>query len=80
VSAPQDLLIEIKHENKPSPGMVWRECCCADIDPCDTPCLSCEGRFGDPPIAPGAKSDGFTVVSVSPMKVCDRWVWRIVRK
>lgn len=28
----------------PKPGMVWRECDCAAIDPSDRPCLSCEAR------------------------------------
>lgn len=27
------------------PGNVWAECLCREIDPSDTPCLTCEGRY-----------------------------------
>lgn len=39
----------VKRESAPSPGFVWAECLCGEIDPADRPCVTCEGRFGDPP-------------------------------
>lgn len=35
----------IKRENKPDPGCEWAECLCREIDPSDTPCVTCEARF-----------------------------------
>ena len=35
----------IKRENKPEPGFEWAECLCREIDPSDTPCVTCEARF-----------------------------------
>ena len=35
----------IKRENKPDPGFEWAECLCREIDPSDTPCVTCEARF-----------------------------------
>ena len=27
-----------------SPGKVWAECLCKEVDPSDVPCIVCEGR------------------------------------
>jgi len=35
----------IKRENKPDPGFEWAECLCREIDPSDTPCVTCSVRF-----------------------------------
>lgn len=39
----------IKGENVPNPGHDCAECLCREIDPSDTPCLTCEGRYGAAP-------------------------------
>lgn len=31
--------------NAPDDGYSWRECCCAEIDPADTPCIVCDVRY-----------------------------------
>ena len=41
----------IKRENKPDPGFEWAECLCREIDPSDTPCVTCEARFPGLPSA-----------------------------
>lgn len=44
----------VKKENEPDSGFNWRECLCREIDPSDTPCVTCAVRFGDSPHgAPG---------------------------
>lgn len=43
----------IKTENAPDPGFVWRPCVCREIDPADTPCMSCVARFDEPRFLPG---------------------------
>jgi len=35
----------VKTESLPDPGFVWAECLCREIDPSDTPCLTCLARF-----------------------------------
>ena len=35
----------IKRENEPDPGFEWAGCLCREIDPSDTPCVTCSVRF-----------------------------------
>lgn len=35
----------VKTESLPDPGFVWAECLCREIDPNDTPCVTCSVRF-----------------------------------
>lgn len=39
----------IAGENAPSPGYTWAECLCHEIDPSDTPCVTCFARFKPEP-------------------------------
>lgn len=41
----------IKKEATPDVGFEWAECLCREIDPSDTPCVTCEARFPGLPSA-----------------------------
>ena len=41
----------IKKESLPDEGFKWDECLCKEIDPSDTPCVTCAVRFPDIPEA-----------------------------
>ena len=43
----------VKRDHPPDPGHVWRACDCREIDPSDTPCMTCSSRFRPEPCLPG---------------------------
>lgn len=53
------LLVPIGPSTLPHQGLAWRECLCAEIDPTDVPCITCEARFGESRL--GAPGDVFWV-------------------
>ena len=38
-------LLQLCSYAEPAEGMNWRECCCAEVDPSDRPCVVCCGKL-----------------------------------